>query len=68
MRESHVMARRARETEWEAVRALRLAALSDTPDAFGSTYEEECAQPRATNAKAAPQKLARPGTPARVEP
>jgi GNAT superfamily N-acetyltransferase len=26
--------------DWEGLRAIRLEALSDTPDAYGSTYEE----------------------------
>jgi ribosomal protein S18 acetylase RimI-like enzyme len=34
-------ARVAREDEWETIRNLRLRALLDAPDAFGSTYEEE---------------------------
>ena len=33
--------RRARADEWEALREIRLAALTDSPDAFGSTLEEE---------------------------
>src|SRR5262245_46034563 len=32
---------------WERVRALRIAALADTPDTFGSTLVEEVDQPEA---------------------
>ena len=35
--------RRVREGEWRELRRVRLAAMSDAPDAFGSTYEREAA-------------------------
>ena len=37
--------RRIRPDEWRELRDLRLRALRDTPDAFGSTYEQEAAEP-----------------------
>jgi GNAT superfamily N-acetyltransferase len=36
-----VTVRRIGSTEWELLRGVRLVALVDTPDAFGSTYEAE---------------------------
>jgi GNAT superfamily N-acetyltransferase len=38
---SSVRARRVARDEWERVRELRLRALADAPDAFGSTLDEE---------------------------
>lgn len=38
-----VTVRRAAVDDWPEVRDLRLAALQDTPDAFGATFEEEAA-------------------------
>jgi ribosomal protein S18 acetylase RimI-like enzyme len=35
----------ATEQDWERVRAIRLAALQGTPDAFASTFDHESAQP-----------------------
>ena len=37
--------RRIRANEWQALRDVRLRALLDTPDAYGSTYEEESSDP-----------------------
>jgi ribosomal protein S18 acetylase RimI-like enzyme len=37
--------RRLRGDEWRAYRSLRLRALDDSPDAFGSTFEVEQAKP-----------------------
>lgn len=36
-----VLVRKAVPGDWEALRDVRLAALQDTPDAFGSTYAEQ---------------------------
>ncbi|MBX7211329.1 MAG: GNAT family N-acetyltransferase [Verrucomicrobiaceae bacterium] len=35
----------ASHADWQRVRTLRLAALRDTPDAFGSTFEDEVQRP-----------------------
>ncbi|MCV3239079.1 GNAT family N-acetyltransferase [Mesorhizobium sp. ZC-5] len=44
------------EVDADAFRALRLTALQDTPEAFGSSYQEEVDQPREFFvARAAPQ-------------
>ena len=37
--------RRIRSEEWQELKGLRLQALRDAPDAFGSTYEQEVADP-----------------------
>jgi GNAT superfamily N-acetyltransferase len=37
--------RRIHVDEWRDLRDLRLRALSDAPDAFGSTYEQEAEEP-----------------------
>jgi GNAT superfamily N-acetyltransferase len=39
-RESTLSIRRCGPDDWSALRAIRLEALADTPDAYGSTYEE----------------------------
>ena len=39
MRDALFAVRRARAEDWAALRAIRLEALSDTPEAFGSSYE-----------------------------
>jgi GNAT superfamily N-acetyltransferase len=39
-RESTLSVRRCGADDWAGLRAIRLEALSDTPDAYGSTYEE----------------------------
>lgn len=36
-----IMVRRAGPADWEALRDIRLAALKDAPDAFGTTYAEQ---------------------------
>jgi len=40
MSESTVIVRRTSGDDWSALRAIRLEALRDTPEAFGSTYNE----------------------------
>jgi ribosomal protein S18 acetylase RimI-like enzyme len=40
-----VEVRRVTRHEWEALRDVRLRALADAPDAFGTTYEEAMARP-----------------------
>jgi ribosomal protein S18 acetylase RimI-like enzyme len=37
--------RRVQSDEWQELRAIRLAALRDTPDAFGGTYEQSSSRP-----------------------
>ena len=39
-RESTLSIRQCAKGDWEDLRAIRLEALADTPDAYGSTYEE----------------------------
>ena len=39
-RESTLSVRRCGPDDWSGLRAIRLEALADTPDAYGSTYEE----------------------------
>ena len=40
-----IIVRRFMAAEWRMYRDLRLRALRDSPDAFGSTYEREAARP-----------------------
>ena len=40
--------RRIRVDEWQELRELRLRALLDAPDAYGSTFEEESQEPEST--------------------
>jgi ribosomal protein S18 acetylase RimI-like enzyme len=40
-----VEVRRVTRHEWESLRDVRLRALADAPDAFGTTYEEAVARP-----------------------
>lgn len=47
--------------EWPVYRALRLAALADAPDSFGSTFERENAQPDAHWASRLAGGVASPG-------
>jgi RimJ/RimL family protein N-acetyltransferase len=41
--ESLMMCEELNESQWERLRAIRLASLKDTPDAFGGSYEREVA-------------------------
>ena len=43
-----VSIRRAKPADWQRVRAIRLRALSDAPDAFGTTLAEDEARPMST--------------------
>ena len=45
---SGVRVRRVRPEEWPALRAIRLRALADAPDAFGATLADEAMDPDAT--------------------
>jgi ribosomal protein S18 acetylase RimI-like enzyme len=44
MKRIAVTVRRFEESEWRMYRDLRLHALADSPDSFGSTYEREAVQ------------------------
>ncbi len=39
MSDEQIIVRRATGADWEALRAIRLESLLDTPEAYGSTYE-----------------------------
>ena len=41
--QSLMMCEELNESQWERLRAIRLASLKDTPDAFGGSYEREVA-------------------------
>jgi GNAT superfamily N-acetyltransferase len=43
MSEEQITVRRATSDDWESLRAIRLESLQDTPEAYGSTYEDSVA-------------------------